>query len=299
MKIVQSFWSKPFQQPHNTSFESRMMGGFPLKRYFIYTWALSLLQLKRHFKQVHLITDDWGKRFFIDILQLPYDGFSTELNALEALPSKFWCAGKLHTFSTLKEPFLHFDGDLILGDRFDKDKVQQPLVAEFKYTDVNNIYHNALNELINKDKLFDLPTYLTKGSLSKHLVYSDYNMGIIGGYNYSVMNAYAISSINMIHNNLQFIPSTSVPVSFINCFMEQYCFYETCSEQQLKVKLCIEEPIASNTDYQKDALHNLNMDFDFVHLHNNYKLNYYMQPEIWLQRFYPSEHKRINTILFN
>ena len=89
MKIIQSFWSKPFENPFDDSFESRFMGGFPLKRYFIYTWALSILRLKEHFNKIHLVTDDFGKQLMIDALGFPYSTFSTELNEISNIPSKF------------------------------------------------------------------------------------------------------------------------------------------------------------------------------------------------------------------
>lgn len=299
MKIIQSFWSKPFQQPHDTSFESRMMGGFPLKRYFIYTWVLSLLQLKKHFKQVHLITDDWGKRLLIDILQLPYDTCCTQLNELESIPSKFWCAGKLFTFSNIKEPFMHFDGDLILGNYFNKFNLNQPLVAEFKYIDTKNNYLLAIDELKKNISIFNNSSKTFKKDLSNLTIYEDYNMGIFGGNSYTFINDYAKNSINLIQNNFDFKPTESISVSFINCLIEQYCFYQTCKTQNIKVELCIKEPIETNKDYQNISLNYKNMDFDFVHLHNHYKLNYYKKPETWLQRSYPAEYKRINTILFN
>jgi hypothetical protein len=275
------------------------MGGFPLKRYFIYTWALSLLQLKKHFKQVHLITDDWGKRLLIDILQLPYETCSTQLNELESVPSKFWCVGKLYTFSNIKEPFMHFDGDLILGDYFNNCIIYQPLIAEFKYIDTDNSYISAMDELINNLSIFTNLPISFKNDLSNLTIYEDYNMGIFGGNNYCFINDYAHNSINLIQKNLDFKPTELISISFINCLIEQFCFYQTTKIQKIEVELCIKEPIESNKDYQNISLNNINMEFDFVHLHNHYKLNYYKKPEAWLQRFYPAEYKRINAILFN
>jgi hypothetical protein len=156
-----------------------------------------------------------------------------------------------------------------------------------------------MDELKSNFFNFNSSPIALKSNCTNSAVYTDYNMGIFGGNNYTFINEYAQNAISLMQNNMDFKPTESVSISFINCLMEQYCFYQTCKAHNMEAELCIKEPIESNEDYQKEALNNRNMKFDFVHLHNHYKLNYYKKPEAWLQRFYPSEYKRINEIIFN
>jgi hypothetical protein len=268
MKIIQSFWSKPLISPYNNTIDSRAMGGFPLRKYFIYTWALSVLRLREHFDEVHLVTDDFGKELLLYALELPYTSFSTELNELDDMPSQFWCAGKLHVFANMDCPFVHIDGDLILGNLFDKSILKQPLIAEI----------NTITK----------PNY----------IYSDYNLGVVGGNDYKFFNDFAQKSLAMIAANKNIIPSDQLSISFINCLIEQFNFYHLTELNNKKVALCIKEKFETSYDYQAEILGKTTTDFEFIHFHGNYKSSYCEVPEQWLKYYYPKEYRNINRILF-
>jgi len=57
MKIIQSFWTKPYL--HNVS-DGIFNGGWPNERTHAISWAYSLLKLKEFHNDVMLITDDAG-----------------------------------------------------------------------------------------------------------------------------------------------------------------------------------------------------------------------------------------------
>ena len=297
MKIIQSFWSKPFQTPYKNSFDSRAMGGFPFKRHFIYTWALSILRLKEHFQEVHLVTDDFGKQLMIDVFALPYTSFSTELNALDDMPTQFWCAGKLYVSAYTKCPFLHFDGDLILGDLFDKSILKQPLVAEFHYEDKPKNYEKVINQLCEPNANLLVFNEIKETISKPDFIYNEYNLGIVGGNDYEFLNVYAEKSLDMVAQNKNILLPDTVPVSFINCLIEQFNFYRMAQESNKKVTLCIEKKFDSTFDYQASILNQVTTDFSFVHLHGNYKLNYHELPERWLKHYYPDVYERINAIV--
>lgn len=298
MKIIQSFWSKPFIAPYDNSYDSRAMGGFPLKRYFIYTWALSILRLREHFGEVHLMTDEAGKHLLIDTFQMPYTSFSTELNALDEMPSQFWCAGKLYVFANTHSPFLHVDGDVILGDSFDKSILAQPLIAEYHYEDKAKNYELILNHLKNNQSGYALPPDLQAIISEPDFVYNDYNHGIIGGNDVVFLNDFAHKAQNMIAANRDKVLAENVPISFMNCLTDQFSFYCMTKANDKKVALCIKEKFDSTYDYQGEVLGQTTTNFSFVHLHSNYKLHYYEVPEQWLKHYYPETYNRINRIFF-
>jgi len=298
MKIIQSFWSKPFEKPYDDSFESRFMGGFPLKRYFIYTWALSILRLKEHFNDVHLVTDDFGKQLMIDALEFPYSTFSTELNEIADIPSKFWCSGKLHAFAKTKQPFLHFDGDVILGDNFNKNITSKNIIAEYHYEDKPKIYQGALNYLKDEKSNFIKTNKIIEIINAVNYIYKDYNLGIVGGNDYAFLNEFAIESIKLIERNKSVITTNEFSPGFLNCFIEQFSFYNLVQEKGKIVDLCITTKFDTIYDYQRDILNQITTNFSFIHLHNTYKLNYYTLPEKWLKSYYPKIYDKINMVIF-
>jgi hypothetical protein len=284
--------------PYNNTLDSRAMGGFPLRKYFIYTWALSILRLREHFDEVHLVTDDFGKELLLDTLELPYTSFTTELNELDDMPSQFWCAGKLHVYANEDCPFVHIDGDFILGDLFDKSILKQPLIVEFHYEDNDKNYEPMLN-LIRKNQSnlllsADLKTLITQ----PNYVYNDYNLGIVGGYDYDFFNDFAQKSLAMITLNKDTILSDQLPISFINCLIDQLNFYHLTKLNHKKVALCIKEKFETSYDYQAEILGKTTTDFEFIHFHSNYKSGYCEVPEQWLKYYYPKEYRNINRILF-
>jgi hypothetical protein len=297
MKIIQSFWSKPFQFPYNQSSDSRSMGGFPLKRYFIYTWAMSILRLKEHFKEVHLVTDDYGKQLLINTFEFPYSSVATDLNDLEDMPSQFWCAGKLSVFSKAEFPFLHFDGDVILGDTFDKSILTAPIIAEYHYEDKPRNYEKLIHHIKSDESTLLVSTQIKDTLNDPNFIYNDYNLGIIGGNDYAFLNAYGNDSLNMIAQNKSMVIDGNLPVSFINCFVDQFNFYNRSKLKHKEVELCIKGKFDSTYDYQGSILKQITTDFSFVHLHSNYKLSYYELPEKWLSYYYPKEYAKINKII--
>jgi hypothetical protein len=298
MKVLQSFWSKPFQSPHDESFDSRFMGGFPLKRHFIYTWALSILRLRDHFEYVHLVTDDFGKHLMMDVFQFPYTSCSTELENIKAIPAQFWCAGKLYVFSETNEEFIHFDGDVILGDLFNKNITHENVIAEYQYEDKPGMYNKVLSYIRSQSSNLNITPEIRQIITKENFIYNDYNLGIVGGKNYHFLNDYATESLKLIETNKNLITSEYLPTSFLNCFIDQFIFFNLSKSKNLKVSLCLKDKFNTNYDYQKHILHSLTTKFSFVHLHSTYKINYYQIPEKWLKFYYPHVYDKINMIIF-
>lgn len=77
------------------------------------TALLSLLKTKEAGFKTELVTDDEGKKFLIDKLNLPFDSVSLELNELKYIDEDHWAIGKLKACSIQTEPFMHQDFDVI------------------------------------------------------------------------------------------------------------------------------------------------------------------------------------------
>ena len=206
MVFVQSFWSKPFLNTDSNEFNYRVSGGFTDKKYFYYSWALSFLSLKNFGRKCLLVTDDLGKYLLIEALGMEYDEVRLELNELKNLSSSYWAIPKLHVYQTMDEPFLHFDGDLILYPAFkDLGLENHDLVFEFKNDIFSDDHLKSINymdgllfdEIYQPEVTIDesdiCEPFAIRSSLfntcKKHT--GELNCGVIGGRDYKFLNEFA------------------------------------------------------------------------------------------------------------
>ena len=103
-KVVYSYWSKP-SKGKNVGFNSI--------KAFSNCATLSVLNSKKWFDKVELVTDKKGYKLLIDKLKLPFDTVVVDLDKLNNIDKKHWAIGKLHACSIQKEPFMHLDFDAI------------------------------------------------------------------------------------------------------------------------------------------------------------------------------------------
>jgi hypothetical protein len=297
MRIIQSFWTKPFVNPSSKTFESRFQGGFIEDKQFIYTWALSLLSIKEQFPQVHLITDQLGKKAWIDFFEFPYDSYSIELTALNDFPTDFWAAGKLYSYSKVKEPFIHIDVDVILGRLFDHSKLDSDLLVEFHYDDQKlNRYNTIIEKLVNSN--IKMSSECMQMINQKDFNYNDYNLGITGGNDFAFYNRYAKKASSDLQKNLPLAdPKDKITASFFNCFFEQFYFYNQVKKESRAVTKLIENTILEDIDYQKCKIESGINNCDFIHLHGGFKRIYPTLAEKWLKEIYPSFYQHINSKL--
>ena len=148
MKIVQTFWSG--NRSVNDYLQNK--AGWLSPEYHWMAWALSVLQLKKFYPAVELVTDELGKYILIDLLQLPYTSVRTDLEtALRPYPHDLWAMAKIYAYSIQEAPFLHVDGDVFIWKLFDDHLLEADLVAQnlevvFSiYQDTFKAYHRQLD----------------------------------------------------------------------------------------------------------------------------------------------------------
>src|SRR5689334_17471879 len=121
MKIVQSFWSRPSLHSNTVLVDARFNGGWPHRLVNYYSWAFSCLQLCKFYKEVELVTDDWGKELLVNKLGLPYTKVSLALNEIDGFDQGLWVLGKICAYRCQEEPFLHIDHDVFLWKELDRN----------------------------------------------------------------------------------------------------------------------------------------------------------------------------------
>ncbi len=83
-------------------------------RHHLLSWVLSLETAKRHFKTTALVTDTAGAALLVEGLGLRFDEVSTQLEGLADAAVDWWALGKLITYGSQSEPFIHVDSDVYL-----------------------------------------------------------------------------------------------------------------------------------------------------------------------------------------
>jgi len=304
VNIYQSFFSKPFLEPFENSFEVRKQGGYPLIRYFLYTMALSACRLKDIYGNVTLVTDKKGKEILIDYCNIPFTSSILLFDDIYDLPSYLWAGGKIYFYTKIKKPFLHFDGDFILGSNFNKRKIvlnmEKGINVEFFYCDAQaKIYSNLLNKIYNSTEI-KLKKDLKEFIKEENFIMSYFNLGVIGSNNSQIINEIGQYSYDFMRENEHLNVSNIVSLDFYNFFAEQYLFYFNTKKANLKPITyyhSLINDLSIDNFNQITPLMNVTEDFECIHLANQLKLNYYKSTEKWLKHFYPKTFDHINNAL--
>src|SRR5579872_1836055 len=213
MKIVQSFWTKPFLQLGDTLMDTRLNGGWPGRRYNYFSWALSCLQLRKFYADVELVTDDLGQFLLIEKLGLPYSNVSLGLNSLSGYNPCLWALGKIKAYSIQENPFLHVDNDVFIWNAFDHRITGASLVAQNLETTIED----TARTLAQVCKRFSyIPPCLQDLEGLKTLQYS--NAGLLGGTDVSFFARYTGEIFDFLHRNRQSIDEhiEDLNLAFVN-----------------------------------------------------------------------------------
>jgi hypothetical protein len=122
MKAVWSFWSKPFR--------SRGTWAWSSQKHHLLSWVLSVERARLHYPHTTLYTDDAGARMLVEGSGLHFDHVSTDLNGLEDADPGWWALGKIWTYASQKEPFVHIDSDVFLWKPFPEKMVQADILIQ-------------------------------------------------------------------------------------------------------------------------------------------------------------------------
>jgi len=148
-KVVYSHWSKPAKDE---------FVGFNSKEAFANCAELSVLNSKKWFDRVELVTDEKGYKFLIEDLQLPFTDVKVELDKINNISKVHWALGKIEACVTQKEPFMHQDFDVIWFKKPPKRILKSKLA--FQNCEVNpNGIHGFYKPLLDEaKKLYKLPS---------------------------------------------------------------------------------------------------------------------------------------------
>lgn len=229
MKIIQSFWSRPFFERHQM-IQNRIQGGWLDSLSFLGCWALSILQLKKYHYKVSLITDRYGADLLVNRLKFPYDEVLTVYDNMPFLGRNLWAQAKLKAYAIQTMPFLHIDGDVIIFKPFEETLLQSPLVAQS--IDVNlEHYHVSMAEVNNYF------SYVPEAIVKNYTTDSDLltsNMGITGGQSLDFFKRYTEEAFRFIAKNEHTL--NNINQGKFNMVFEQLLFSCMAKEAGIEVK---------------------------------------------------------------
>jgi hypothetical protein len=294
MKIIQSFWTKPFLQSGDSLKDSRLNGGWPARKYNYFSWALSCLQIARYYKEIELITDDLGKFLLIDKMELPYSGVSVELNKLEKYNAGLWALGKILAYKLQQVPFLHVDSDIFIWNEFDDRITKGSLIAQNKEAAIDR-YSETFNEVCRK---FDyVPGYLKELEGSKYISCS--NAGIMGGTDIPFFQNYTQEVFYFLNENSASIEQNirSMNSAYINVVYEQIAFNQLARKSGKEITYLF--PDDMDTPRNIGFFHESDNHAGFVHCLGTYKQNRLVHEllEIKLKTLYPDYYERIMGLI--
>src|SRR5262245_15965932 len=192
-KAVYSFYSYPFRTRPGYA-------GFASLEDFLNAWTLSVHLAQRHFDDVELVTDNYGKAMLVDGLHLPFTKVKNELDAVVPAHVKdlYWTFGKLWAYSLQDEPFIHIDYDVFLWNKLPERILAAPMFGQNMECDIwqVDIYRQGYKALCGhlKHKPHDwiaIYPYVHKHDIA-------INVGIIGGNDIEFLRKYASTAIDMI-----------------------------------------------------------------------------------------------------
>lgn len=246
MRIIQSFWSKPFLSHLNeNTLADRSNGGYKSSIQFWMSFIYSFLTIRRFYPEIELFTDTFGKKILIDNFKLPYNNINTCLDDIDNYDPGLWAIGKIYTYSLQNRPFLHIDNDVFIWKKFDENWLQFPLLAQSEEGREAEDYHKIC-KMVQK-KLFYVPHFMNRYINNKGLInnISAYNAGVLGGNNMPFFRKYCDHAFKLVDKNLKYL--NKIDKGLFNIFYEQSLFYCLAIEENIKVEpLLTQEAIFNN-----------------------------------------------------
>lgn len=264
MKIIQTFWSGN----HKDNITSNKYGWFS-EEYHLMSWALSCLQLKKHYPNVELYTDEPGYNILIKKLKLPYTKVHQELESLNFYHNDLWALSKIYAYSKQKESFLHVDGDVYIWEPFDQKLMEKPLIAQNLEFGSKDYYEKMFSDI--KKNLDFIPEEMMK-VLEKEKSIWAYNAGIFGGSDINFFQKYTTQAFKFVKKNLQKLEY--IDKNSFNVFFEQYLFYCISKIEEKEVNVLFNDLIQDNGYRNLGDFEDVPFDKKYLHLLGPFKKDY-------------------------
>jgi len=268
-----------------SSFDNKC--GFTTFPDFLHTTALSAWCASQHFKEVEMVSDDWGLDMF-KAIGLPVTTYSNALNSMNDISRFFWAYGKLIAYNIQDKPFVHLDNDVFLWDPL-PDRILNAELC-FQSTEPFKLagygYYKLLKRPWRAAKV--RPAKIVKNPVMDFA----YNCGICGGHNLDFFQEWIECSQQYIfapENQGLFFKDFAHLLIHQNLFHEQYFAASLIKMHKMRDRVeVIHEDAIKIPDVQK-----------YTHLWGTTKKDFGMQRRVnmRLQIEAPELHARIQKYI--
>lgn len=229
MKIVQSFWSKPYLKYRNGAEHC------PEIKHVFLSWCLSCLKARQFYREIELVTDTWGREILIDILKLPYTKVDLRLDEINQHDCDFYSIGKIVAYGMQREPFIHMDGDVFLWERFPAHIENASLIGQ------NYEFNFPRYKEMMKVVTARLPLLTGNWATDPTKIWA-INMGIAGGRDIAFFQEYS-------RNVLEFVDTHSAVINslrhydklLLNLFFEQVYYFQLATSKKIDIDVFFAE----------------------------------------------------------
>lgn len=188
-------------------------------KFFYQMTLLSILSAKKSFGNIHLYTNEEGKKHF-EKFNFPYDSVSTELENLDIGPGGF-AMGKLKTYSLQETPFIHIDHDTFL---FESKYLPASYRFYFGFPDLQTPF--TMNTWLSAEKAY-FKTFNEFKDLFDDSFYLETNFDIIP--NASIFGGHDVDTIKKVCNVILEIYLDNKERfdknHYSSCLLEQFLFF--------------------------------------------------------------------------
>jgi hypothetical protein len=218
-KVVYSQWSKPSKDE---------CIGFRSKQAFANCAELSVLNSRKWFDNVELVTDEKGYKFLIEDLKLPFTNVKVELDRLNNISNEHWSIGKLYACSIQDKPFMHQDFDVIWFKK-PPNRVLNAQAA-FQELESDKGFHGYYRPLMDDAKInnYELNKYCNLDELAA------YNCGVICFNDLSITSKWYDLAMDYIRKSKKNINLKPI-------FFEQFLIYNLCKYYDFNVETISEK----------------------------------------------------------
>ena len=182
MKFIHSFWSKSY-----------LHGRWGLQDKFyddLFCFALSAELLRKHGKDIELVTDDYGGEL---LRGLPYKRVSYDLNDIAHVDPQYWTAGKIYSLSVQKKECIHVDGDVIFLEKTALEAAKMAWGILVQSKEVGDHYSATYPPIIESlSGLLKDTSYFSRFNFT-------YNTGVFGVRDLAFFRKYAFEYFNHIY----------------------------------------------------------------------------------------------------
>jgi len=287
MKIIQSYWSKPYEQ----SRIGNRMGGWCDKMFHYMSCALSCLKLSE-FYPMELITDQKGEEILVDKIGLPYQSVVKVFDTLD-YPTELWAIAKIIAYDLQTEAFVHIDNDVYMWKLFPDFITKGTLCVQ----SLEEIYiHNKLFTAEILDNMEYIPDSIIK-QRAKSLDCRSINAGIIGGRDLTFIHEYAKEAIRFVEQNKDSWNKLK-GLNYFNLVFEQYLFYCMAHQQKKEISYLLTD--LKDTRYRELVrFWDIPNQASYIHTLASYKQHYIIAEQVaqrlWYE--YPEYFYRIHKLI--